>query len=43
MARIDREIIKAWQHQDNRENDEAYESRIGENTLPIFFAQQRVR
>jgi hypothetical protein len=29
MARSDREIIKAWQRQDAREDDEAYEGCIG--------------
>jgi hypothetical protein len=38
MARTNREIIEAWQRQDDREDDEAFEGRIGENTLPTFFA-----
>ena len=29
MAKSDREIIEAWQHQDAREDDEAYEGHIG--------------
>ena len=38
MARSDREIIEAWQRQDVREDDEAYEGHIGLEPPPHIAA-----